>query len=184
LEFPMQKESSASGSLPLSEFSLSVVQARGGAELLQTVRMKELVDTIDIADSTIRAQVEEIAQLRSSLRKAEWELQYNKLGKQDASNLYTISPPPSQVLSARVPQAAGGQGRNLGMPSLSEYQNGAVSSPGDTSSSAQLHMPSNGARNGVVATNGGHNGRAHGTRVMENGNNRLNRQTSSVSPRM
>jgi hypothetical protein len=76
----MQKESSASGSLPLSEFSLSVVQARGGAELLQTVRMKELVDTIDIADSTIRAQVEEIAQLRSSLRKAEWELQYNVSG--------------------------------------------------------------------------------------------------------
>jgi hypothetical protein len=38
---------------------------------------QELVDTIDIADSTIRAQVEEIAQLRSSLRKAEWELQYN-----------------------------------------------------------------------------------------------------------
>ncbi|CAK9883016.1 unnamed protein product [Sphagnum jensenii] len=145
---------------------------------------QELVDTIDIADSTIRAQVEEIAQLRSSLRKAEWELQYNKLGKQDASNLYTISPPPSQVLSARVPQAAGGQGHNLGMPSLSEYQNGTVSSPGDTSSSAQLHMPSNGVRNGVVATNGGHNGRAHGTQVMENGNNRLNRQTSSVSPRM
>jgi hypothetical protein len=42
--------------------------------------MKELVDTIDIADSTIRAQVEEIAQLRSSLRKAEWELQYNVSG--------------------------------------------------------------------------------------------------------
>ncbi|KAH9551970.1 hypothetical protein CY35_09G041300 [Sphagnum magellanicum] len=145
---------------------------------------QELVDTIDIADSTIRAQVEEIAQLRSSLRKAEWELQYNKLGKQDASNLYTISPPRSQVLSARVPQAAGGQGRNLGIPSLSEYQNGAVSSPGDTSSSAQLHMPSNGARNGVVATNGGHNGRAHGTRVMENGNNHLNTRTGSVSPRM
>ncbi len=57
----MQKESSASGSLPLSEFSLSVVQARGGAELLQTVRMKELVDTIDIADSTIRAQVRRVS---------------------------------------------------------------------------------------------------------------------------
>ncbi len=107
-----------------------------------------------------------------------------KLGKQDASNLYTISPPRSQVLSARVPQAAGGQGRNLGIPPLSEYQNGAVSSPGDTSSSAQLHMPSNGARNEVVATNGGHNGRAHGTRVMENGNNHLNTRTGSVSPRM
>ncbi|CAM6036855.1 unnamed protein product [Sphagnum compactum] len=145
---------------------------------------QELVDTINIADSTIRAQVEEIAQLRSSLQKAEWELQYNKLGKQDASNLYTISPPPSQVLSARVPQAAGGQGRNLGIPSLSEYQNGAVSSPGETSSSAQLHMPSNGARNGVVSTNGGYNGRAHGTQVMENGNNHLNTQTGSVSPRM
>lgn len=107
-----------------------------------------------------------------------------KLGKQDASNLYTISPAPSQVLSARVPQAAGSQGHNLGIPSLSEYKNGAVPSPGDTSSSAQLHMPSNGARNGVVATNGGHNGRAHGTRVMENGNNHLNTQTGSVSPRM
>ncbi len=45
----------------ISEFSLSVVQARGGAELLQTVRMKELVDTIDIADSTIRAQVRRVS---------------------------------------------------------------------------------------------------------------------------
>lgn len=45
----------------ISEFSLKVVQARGEAELLQTVRMKELVDTIDIADSTIRAQVRRVS---------------------------------------------------------------------------------------------------------------------------
>ncbi|KAG0615413.1 hypothetical protein M758_5G039300 [Ceratodon purpureus] len=119
-------------------------------------QVKELVDIIEAAESTIRTQVEETEHLRNALRAAELELQSSRISqpKQGAHEGYN-----SSQLS---------NGRNRGTNGLSafsqpyDYQNGSAQSNGHSNGSSygglngsQIHNRTNGlsaADNGRTAS--------------------------------